>query len=84
METWQDRKSPTETMLVILDAIESLPSALQETWNNCVSRTLDVGFRVFRQGGHRQFSVAAELLGRMNALRLELVITIYSPEQENC
>jgi hypothetical protein len=82
LETWQDRKTPTETILVILEAIESLPSALQDIWNNCLNRTLDVGFRASRQRGHRQFSLDAELLGRMNALQLQLVVTIYSPEKE--
>lgn len=81
-EIWQDRKTPTETILVILEAIESLPSALQDIWNNCLNRTLDVGFRASRQRGHRQFSLGPELLGRMNALQLQLVVTIYSPEKE--
>ena len=82
LETWQDRKTPTETILVILEAIESLPSALQDIWNNCLNRTLDVGFRASLQRGHRQFSLGPELLGRMNALQLQLVVTIYSPEKE--
>ena len=76
-----DPKTPLDSILRILDAIESLPASVLGDWERCQRRVLDFGFRSAQTREPLEFSVEPLLLNRMAALSLELAVTVYHPDK---
>ena len=66
----------------ILRCIETLPEPMLKRWHSLQCRTLDLGFEAGTETRHYSRQIDIDLLQRMVALDLELVMTIYAPVSE--
>ncbi|MGF1521135.1 MAG: hypothetical protein ACFBSF_02275 [Leptolyngbyaceae cyanobacterium] len=81
-ETAEQYDEPELSIVCLLDAIESLPEALQARWSTCTHREFDIGYDCGNQPWAFNQELSSDLLNRMANVGVSLRITLYPPESE--
>jgi len=72
--------TPEATLVVMLDAVESLPEDAIKMWRQCTKREFNIGIECDSKQHAGEFAIAPELLQRIAAVGGSLGITVYANE----
>jgi hypothetical protein len=68
---------PEQTINEFCDAIESLSASSQALWNGCINRVADIAFESGSDPNQLTYHLSANLISRLERLKIGLAITIY-------
>ena len=68
-----------ETVVKLIELIESLPPAMRDIWNQCEWRSLNIGIQAGSEPHSFTFALSERTVSLIAAVKLEVVFTVYAP-----
>lgn len=69
---------PEKTIHQFCDLVESLSENSRKLWQGCIKRVADIGFKSGNEPGHVTYQLPADLIRRLETLKIGIAVTIYS------
>ena len=70
-------RTPVDTLIALLEAVESLPADFRKLWDACRSRRFDIGITSGLEPHAWLATIPPDVLSRIAAARAEIGLTIY-------
>ncbi|KAF0144933.1 MAG: hypothetical protein FD156_1504 [Nitrospirae bacterium] len=71
------RFSPEQTINEFCDEIEKLSASSKALWDRCINRVADIAFESGSEPNHLTYHLSANLISRLERLKIAVDITIY-------
>jgi hypothetical protein len=68
---------PEQTISEFCEAIEKLSESSQALWHRCIKRVADIAFESGSEPNHLTYHLPANLISRLERLKIGIAITIY-------
>ncbi len=75
-------RNPAEALDHLLGIVEGLDGEAKDIWDRCTSRRFDLGYECFNERFASRWQIKAALLGRLENVNGDLVVTIYRNDDE--
>jgi hypothetical protein len=79
LELNEDTKSLEETVLGLVELVQSFAPQAREKWNQCDSRTFSIGIQAGSEPQQAHFTLSSKALSLLAGIQADVTLTVYAP-----